>query len=91
MASAQESRDALIAAGFTDVEVRDRRDWYRGLAQRELDLLSGEYFALLVSRLGEQRARHFVANWRQLVLVLERGELCPAHLRARRPADGAGG
>ena len=88
MASPDESRDALIAAGFVDVEVRDRCDWYRDLARRELELLAGEYHALLVSRLGEQRARHFVANWRQLVLVLERGELRPAHLRARRPAAG---
>jgi hypothetical protein len=31
------------------------------------------------------RATGFVANWRQLVLVLERGELRAGHLRATKP------
>ena len=85
MASFAQSRAALSAAGFVDIDIRDRNDWYRSLAQRELASLSGEWYPTLVQRLGEERARHFILDWRQLVVVLERGELRPAHLKARRP------
>jgi hypothetical protein len=37
---------------------------------------------LIVSRIGQQKADHFIANWRQLVLVVRRGELRPGHLKA---------
>jgi hypothetical protein len=39
----------------------------------------------LIETLGRERAEHFVMNWRQLVLVLDRGELRPTHLKARKP------
>ena len=85
MASFEQSRAALAAAGFVDIDIRDRNAWYRELAQRELTSLSGEWYPTLVERLGEERARHFILDWRQLVVVLERGELRPAHLKALRP------
>jgi phosphoethanolamine N-methyltransferase len=85
MASFAQSRAALHAAGFADIEIRDRSGWYRELAARECAALEGEWFPMLVGRLGEARARHFVVNWRQLVRVLEAGELKPAHIKARRP------
>jgi hypothetical protein len=31
-----------------------------------------------MERIGAERAAHFVANWAQLVVVLDRGELRPA-------------
>jgi len=43
---------------------------------------------LIANRIGTERARHFVDNWRQLVLVLERGELRPGHLKAVKPRAG---
>lgn len=85
MASMAESAAALAAAGFTDILLRDRNPWYRELARRELASLSGEWYPTLLERLGEERANHFVVNWRQLVTVLERDELKPAHLRAVSP------
>ncbi len=85
MATLEESAVALQAAGFVDVEVRDRHAWYLGLAERELAALEGPMRALIVERLGEERAEHFIADWRQLVLVVRRGELRPGHLRASKP------
>jgi hypothetical protein len=67
------------------IDVRDRNAWYLGLAERELAALAGEWQPLLLQRLGPERARHFVTNWQQLVLVLRRGELRPTHLRAQKP------
>ena len=84
MASPAETRAALAAAGFIDIELRDRSSWYLDLARREHAALSGAWRETLIARIGESRTVHFIANWRQLVTVLERGELLPAHLLARR-------
>jgi len=86
MASLEESAAALRAAGFRDIQIRDRHAWYLPLAQRELNSMEGALGPLIVSRIGEARARYFIEDWRQLVLVLERGELRPGHLKAVKPA-----
>jgi phosphoethanolamine N-methyltransferase len=85
MANLSETSAALARAGFSDIEVRDRNEWYRDLARRELAALEGELRPLVTERIGTERTAHFVANWRQMVSVLERGELRPAHLKARKP------
>jgi ubiquinone/menaquinone biosynthesis C-methylase UbiE len=85
MATAAEMRAALTQAGFSELALRDRNDWYLALAAREALSLRTAWFPLLEQRLGPERARHFVANWEQLVLVLRRGELRPTHLKARNP------
>jgi ubiquinone/menaquinone biosynthesis C-methylase UbiE len=86
MASLDESAAALRAAGFAGIEVRDRHEWYLELAQRELDAMENTLHATIVKRIGADRARHFIDNWRQLVIVLKLGELRPGHLKALRPA-----
>jgi hypothetical protein len=85
MATLEESAAALRAAGFIDVGIRDRHGWYLELAQQELAALEGELNSLVVNRIGEERARHFVDDWRQLVVVVKRGELRPGHLKAVKP------
>jgi SAM-dependent methyltransferase len=85
MASLEESAAALRAAGFRDVEIRDRHAWYLSLARRELESMEGALEPLTVSRIGAERARFFIEDWRQLVLVAERGELRPGHLKAVKP------
>lgn len=86
MASLEESAAALRTAGFRDVEIRDRHAWYLALAQREVEAMEGALGPLIVSRIGEARAKYFIDDWRQMVLVLERGELRPGHLKAMKPA-----
>jgi SAM-dependent methyltransferase len=86
MVSLGESAEALRAAGFVDVDVRDRHDWYLGLARRELAPMEGPWRALIVERIGAEAAEHFIADWRQLVVVLQRGELRPGHLKAMKRA-----
>jgi ubiquinone/menaquinone biosynthesis C-methylase UbiE len=88
MANMAETTAALARVGFVEIEARDRHQWYRDLARRELAALAGELRPLVTARIGSERTEHFVNNWRQLVLVLERGELRPAHLKARKPAAG---
>ncbi len=85
MASMAETIAALERAGFVDIAVNDRHQWYRDLARRELAALDGELRPLIIERIGKDRAEHFVDDWRQLVVVLDRGELRPAHIKASRP------
>ena len=85
MATLEESAATLSAAGFVDVEVRDRNAWYLELAARELASLEGPMRPLIVERIGKAKADHFIANWHQLVLVVRRGELRPGHLKAVKP------
>jgi ubiquinone/menaquinone biosynthesis C-methylase UbiE len=85
MASLPESMAALRAAGFAEVEGRDRNDWYLALARRELAAMEGMLKPAILEAIGADRTKHFIANWRQLVVVLARGELRPAHLKAVRP------
>ena len=87
MATLEESAAALRAAGFVDVQIRDRHGWYLDLAQRELEALQGSLRSVIVSRLGAERARHFIDDWRQLVVVVKRGELRPGHLKASKPRN----
>jgi SAM-dependent methyltransferase len=86
MVTLEQCAAAVRRAGFVDVEVRDRNEWYRALAQRELESMEGELRPVIIERIGPERAEHFVANWRQLVLVLRRGELRPGHIKAVKPA-----
>jgi SAM-dependent methyltransferase len=86
MASLEESAAALRRAGFADVEIRDRHEWYLELAQRELVSMEGELKPLIVSRIGTERAEYFIQDWRQLALVVGRGELRPGHLKATKPS-----
>lgn len=85
MATLDESAQALRAAGFVQVEIRDRHSWYLDLAQRELEAMQGALNAVIVQRIGPLRAAHFIDNWRQLVVVLKRGELRPGHFKAVKP------
>ena len=85
MASLAESIAALRAAGFAEAEGHDRNDWYLALARRELAAMEGQLKPVMLEAIGERRTEHFLANWRQLVIVLGSGELRPAHLKAVRP------
>ena len=86
MATLEESAAALKAAGFVDIGIRDRHDWYLPLARRELESMQGPLHGLIVREIGAERARHFIEDWRALVRVLERGELRPGHMKASKVA-----
>jgi SAM-dependent methyltransferase len=85
MATLGQSADALRESGFADIVVRDRHEWYRDLAKRELAAMEGELKPVITAKIGADRAKYFLDDWRQLVLVLQRGELRPGHLKAIKP------
>jgi phosphoethanolamine N-methyltransferase len=85
MASPRRYRAALERAGFAEIELVDRNPWYRDVARRELDLLQGSERRRFESVVGVEQVDRQIATWAAMLPVLESGEHCPHHIRARRP------
>ncbi len=87
MADAKTYRSALEQAGFVDIALTDRNAWYRGVAKEEVARMSGPLYDRLVEIQGSEFADHEIHVWEAMIAVLEKGELRPTHLRARKPVD----
>jgi phosphoethanolamine N-methyltransferase len=85
MASPQRYETAMRAAGFQDVEVRDRNAWYLATARNELKEINGRFHARLVELVGAAETDRQTQVWEAMIVVLESGELRPTHLKAKRP------
>lgn len=85
MASVAETEHALRQAGFTDVAVTSRNAWYREEGRREIERIEGELRPRAVELLGEHGVSHWLTVKRNMLVVLDAGEFCPSHIRARRP------
>ena len=86
MASPARYRRALEAAGFGDVELRNRNPWYLEVARDELARLQGRDRERFERVVGAAELGHQIDLWSAMVPVLESGEHCPHHIRGRRPA-----
>ena len=75
----------LHEAGFVDVSVVERSEWYRERVREEYERLSGELYPRAVELVGKQHADHRVENWRAMMVVCEQGELRQAYTRGRKP------
>lgn len=76
---------ALKAAGFENVELRNRNPWYREEAKTELARLTGPERKRFEALLGEDEIARQVQTWTAMLVVLQTGEHCPHHLRGRKP------
>ena len=75
----------LREAGFVDIQSSDESAWYRQHAREEYAHMKGELHEQMVAVLGEDKAEHFVENWRAITIVLDNGELRTCQLRAHKP------
>jgi ubiquinone/menaquinone biosynthesis C-methylase UbiE len=85
MASPERYQDAMRSAGFIDVSTTSRNAWYRNIAKLELERLRGPLGAAAVRIVGQDMVDQNILVWSRMIPVLESGEHCPTHLRARRP------
>jgi len=83
MASPARYRRAMAAAGFGDIEVRDRNAWYAATARHELADLRGPLRAQLLAVVGEAETDRTTSIWEAMLAVLDSGELRPTHLKGR--------
>ena len=63
----------------------NRNEWYREVARDELARLTGPERHAFEEAIGADELDRQIATWRAMVPVLESGEHCPHHIRARRP------
>lgn len=85
LATAEVYQQALAMAGFTDLEIVDRNDWYRQHARHERDHLKGALYKGLVAATGAEFVNHEIEVWEKMIVALDQGQLRPTHLRGRKP------
>ena len=85
LGSPERYRTALAAAGFTEIDLTDRNEWYHKVARRELADMEGPLYEKGVAAAGREETDRNIEIWRALIPALEIGELRPHHLRGRKP------
>lgn len=85
MASASRYEAALVDAGFVDISLTSRHEWYLTVARHELEQMSGPWYRPAAERFGGAFVDHNIEIWTAMLVVLATGEHRPTHLRARRP------
>ena len=85
MASPENYRQALQKSGFVDIELTNRNHWYRELARVELARLTGDEKQKFTDIIGQEGLETMIQIWRAMQVVLDTGEHCPHHFRARKP------
>ncbi|MFT5138439.1 MAG: SAM-dependent methyltransferase [Lysobacterales bacterium] len=85
LASAHTYRQAMIAAGFLDVKLTDRNEWYRVVARTERDRLRGQLYDGLSAKVNSQFLDHEIEVWNLMIVALDQGQLRPTHLRGLKP------
>jgi hypothetical protein len=85
MASPARYEDAMRQAGFISIQTISRNAWYRTAARKELETMKGPLFAEAAASFGKDFVEKNIAIWERMIVVLDSGEHCPAHLRAMKP------
>jgi phosphoethanolamine N-methyltransferase len=85
METLERHRELLREAGFTNIEMRDRSEWFQRKVQQEYELIQSELYPQMVKLIGQKDADHFVENWRAMAVVCEKGEMRQVYGRARKP------
>ena len=85
LATAETYKDALLSAGFENVQLQDRNAWYRATARQEREALAGPLYDSLTFAVGHELLDREIKVWDLMIVVLDQGELRPTHLRAMKP------
>jgi phosphoethanolamine N-methyltransferase len=86
LASATTYVQALQAAGFVDIDIVDRHEWYQQQARVERAQLAGVLSDGLASKLGREFLEREIDVWDKMIIAIDQGQLRPTHLRGRKPA-----
>lgn len=85
MATPDRYRNAMEMAGFAEITLTSRNDWYRAQAREELARLRGPVGDAAARTVGRAFVDQNIAIWERMIPVLDTGEHCPTHLAARKP------
>tara|TARA_B100001769_G_C21983169_1_gene528591 strand:+ start:121 stop:906 length:786 start_codon:yes stop_codon:yes gene_type:complete len=81
MCSLKKYKELLEFTNFTNIEIRDRNEWYLQKAKKELTEIEGPLYQKVVDVLGVEETLGAIEIWRKLIGVLEIGEHRPGHFK----------
>lgn len=79
MRNIEQTRQALEQAGFDQVKLSDRNEWYKDTIKDELATLSGEKYEQLASMIGTEQAEYRLKSSQLKQEAIEAGFLRPTH------------
>ena len=82
MCSLKKYKELLELTNFTEIEIRDRNEWYLQKAKKELIEIEGRLYQKVVNVLGIEETLGAIDIWKKLIGVLEIGEHRPGHFKA---------
>ena len=82
MCSLKRYEQALKNAGFIDIAIKDRNQWYLSKAQQELAAIEGPLNKQVIDAIGPEETTGVIDIWKKLIGVLEIGEHRPGHFKA---------
>jgi len=85
MKNSDQTRAEMELAGFRDVRLKDRNEWYKREIVHELARLSGANYDELARRIGADKAARRLKSSRLKRAVVDRGELRPTHFVGYKP------
>ena len=85
MATPELHDELLREAGFVDISVVEKSDWYHKKVREEYEQLRGELYPRAVELVGKEVTDYRVENWRAMVVICDKGELRQAYTRGRKP------
>lgn len=84
MCSLERYEELLKLSHFTDIEIRDRNEWYLQKAKKELEEIEGPLYQQVVDVIGTEETIGVIDIWKRLIGVLEIGEHRPGHFKAKK-------
>jgi len=85
MASPARYENALRAAGFVDIKLKSRNQWYAKQARMELSDLSGVKRSNYEKITSKEYIDYSIDTWKAMIKVIDTGEHCPHHFSAQKP------
>lgn len=83
MQTIDELQSSLEAAGFGDVRLNDRNEWYQGEILNELAAVTGDRYADLVAKIGAEDAGYRLESSQRKRDAIDDGFLRPTHFFGR--------
>ena len=81
MCSLKKYKKLLELTNFTEIEIRDRNEWYLQKAKKELTQIEGPLYQKVIDVLGVEETLGAIEIWKKLIGVLEIGEHRPGHFK----------
>jgi len=84
MVTLRDFEEKLVDAGFCEISLLNRNEWYLDVAKAELEKILGLKNEIVAAVGIESYKNDWESFWKVLVEILKTGEFCPAHIKAKK-------